>query len=199
MAGRIRSPWLAGWLLIAAATTFATGYARADEVASVGVKRVGKGYEVSACATTTAGAELTWQVLTDFDHLSDFVPDMSLSRVISAPGEPLRVEQQGIWHALFFRHRVEVVFAIELGPPRAITFRAVDGNLRPMWGHLRLTARPDCRIEYQARSTPDFWIPPLIGPVLIRSQVREQLDGVLSEIRRRQQILATSTRHLPAD
>ncbi|MCC6714271.1 MAG: SRPBCC family protein [Gammaproteobacteria bacterium] len=199
MAGRIRSPRLAGWLLIAAATTFATWHARADEVARIGVKRVGKGYEVSACASTTAGAELAWQVLTDFDHLSDFVPDLRSSRVISAPGEPLRVDQQGRWHALFFRHRIEVVFAIELDPPRALTFRAVDGNLRPMWGHLRLTARPDCRIEYRTRSTPDFWIPPLIGPALIRGQVRDQLDGVLGEIRRRQQILATSTRHLPAD
>jgi hypothetical protein len=199
MAGRIQSPGLAGWLLIAAATTFATGHARADDVARIDIKRVGEGYEVSACASTTATAELTWQVLTDFDHLSDFIPDMRLSRVISAPGEPLRVEQQGIWHALFFQRPIAVVFAIELDPLRAITFRAVDGNLRPMSGHLLVTERPDCRIEYRAQSTPDFWIPPLIGPALMRGQVREQLDGVLSEIRRRQKIFATSTRHLPAD
>lgn len=199
MAWRIEGPGLAGWLLIAAATTFASGHARAEDVARIAIERVGEGYEVSACASTSATPELAWQVLTDFDHLSDFVPDMDRSRVISAPGEPLRVEQQGVWHALFFQRRIEVVFAIELDPLRAITFRAVDGNLRPMSGHLRLTGRPDCRIEYRAQSTPDFWIPPLIGPALMRGQVRQQLDGVLGEIRRRQQILATSSRHLPAD
>jgi hypothetical protein len=199
MAGRIQGPGLAGWLLIAAAITFANGGARADDVARIDVKRVGEGYEVSACATTTATAEVTWHVLTDFDHLSDFVPDMHFSRVISAPGEPLRVAQQGIWHALFFQRRIDVVFAIELDPPRAITFHAVDGNLRPMSGRLRLTERPDCRIEYRARSTPDFWIPPLVGPALMRGQVRAQLEGVLGEIRRRQQVLATSSRHLPAE
>lgn len=199
MAGRIQGPGLAGRMLIAAAIVFATGLARADDVVRITIERAGPGYEVMACASTTASPGLTWQVLTDFDHLSDFVPDMRRSRVISAPGEPLRVEQQGTWHALFFQRRIEVVFAIELDPMRDIAFRAVDGNLRPMSGHLRLTGRPDCRIEYRAQSTPAFWIPPLIGPALMRGQIREQLEGVLGEIRRRQQILATSTRHLPAD
>ncbi len=199
MAGRIQGPDLAGRLLIAAATMFAIGFVRADDVASIAIRRADQTYEVMACASTTATPRLAWQVLTDFDHLSDFIPDMRLSRVISAPGEPLRVEQRGTWHALFFQRRIDVVFAIELDPMRAITFRAVDGNLRPMSGHLRLTGRPDCRIEYRAQSTPAFWIPPLIGPALMRGQIREQLEGVLREIRRRQQVLATSTRHLPAD
>jgi hypothetical protein len=199
MGGRIGSPGLAGWLLIAAATTLASGHARAEDVAKVDVKRDGEGYEISACATTTATAGLIWQVLTDFDHLSDFVPDMRVSRVISAPGEPLRVEQMGEARALFFRRRVEVVFAVELDPLRSVTFRAVHGNLRRMAGHWRLSGREGCRIEYRARSTPVFWIPPLIGPALMRAQVQEQFDGVLSEIARRQQILAAPSRNMPAN
>ncbi|MEZ5444895.1 MAG: SRPBCC family protein, partial [Gammaproteobacteria bacterium] len=138
-------------------------------------------------------------VLTDFEHLSEFVPDMRSSRVVSAPGEPLRVEQQGVARVLFFERRIDVVFAIDLDPLRSVRFHAVDGNLRRMAGHWRLSGRDGCHIEYRALSTPEFWIPPLIGPALMRAQVRDQFNGVLKEISRRQQVLATSSGHLPAE
>lgn len=199
MAARIPCPRLAGVVLIAAATTFATAGARADGLGRIDVTREGDSYAITACAATTAPAELIWQVLTDFEHLSEFVPDMRSSRVVSAPGEPLRVEQQGVARVLFFERRIDVVFAIDLDPLRSVRFHAVDGNLRRMAGHWRLSGRDGCHIEYRALSTPEFWIPPLIGPALMRAQVRDQFNGVLKEISRRQQVLATSSGHLPAE
>jgi ribosome-associated toxin RatA of RatAB toxin-antitoxin module len=199
MAARIRCPRLSGWVLIAAATTFATAGTRADGIARIDVERDADGFAIMACAATNASAELIWQVLTDFEHLSDFVPDMRLSRIVSAPGEPLRVEQHGIARVLLFERRIDVVFAIDLDPLRSVRFRAVDGNLRSMAGHWQLSGREGCRIEYRALSTPDFWVPPLIGTALMRAQIRDQFEGVLGEIRRRQHFLNAAARGMPAD
>jgi ribosome-associated toxin RatA of RatAB toxin-antitoxin module len=200
MSARIYCPRLPGWVLIAAATTFATAGPRADDLTKVEVERAADGFAITACAATDAPAELIWQVLTDFDHLSDFVPDMRVSRVVSSPGEPLRVQQHGIAQVLFFRRLIDVVFAIELDPMRTVKFRAVAGDLRRMEGQWRvLPAHQSCRIEYRAFGIPAFWVPPLFDRALMRAQVRGQFNGVIGEIRRRQHLLDASVRTHPAD
>jgi len=51
----------------------------------VGVFRVG------AASTVAADAATAWAVLTDYDRLTEFVPDLETSRVVSAAGEPLLI------------------------------------------------------------------------------------------------------------
>src|SRR4051812_1792339 len=49
-----------------------------------------------------------WDVLSDYDHLSQFIPDMSVSRVVSRTGDTALVEQKGDFGFLFFRQPVEL-------------------------------------------------------------------------------------------
>jgi len=71
-------------------------------------------------------------------------------------------------------------------PPQRIDFERVDGNLRQMKGSWTVTGdAAHCAIAYLADIEPAFWVPPLIGPALMRSRVEAQLGGVLEEIHRR--------------
>jgi hypothetical protein len=60
------------------------------------------------------------------------------------------------------------------------------GSFDRMEGEWRVegdTAR--CRIDYRADIEPGFWVPPLMGPLIMRSQVARQIEGLEAEIARR--------------
>lgn len=150
------------------------------------VGRSASSFQVRATVETEASIELCYAVLTDFDRLSDFIPGMQSSRLVSSPGEPLLLRQVGRTKVAFSEYTFEVTLAVTVDPPREITFRRVAGNLQRMEGTWRIAGDgARCRINYRADIQPGFWVPPLLGPLLMRSQVDRQLEGLESEIARR--------------
>lgn len=150
--------------------------------------------QVQAHYDTPATPDLVRQVLTDYDHLADFIPDMHSSRTISAPGQPLQVEQKGSASFLFFSFPLEVMFEIDDDAAAELHFHSVAGNLRDMTGSYRLEPLPSgTRIHYQARFRPDFPVPPLISRSIMRREIERQFDGLLREIERRRLVLHPTT------
>ncbi len=141
---------------------------------------------VQAQVIAPAPADVVWQTLTDYEHLAMFVPDMAISRVVSAPGEPLVVEQQGSTSFLWFSFPIKVVFAIDVVSARELRFRAIEGNLNDMTGTYRLEqTSAGTRIHYETRFRPDFWVPPLVSTGIMRREIARQFDGLVQEIVRR--------------
>jgi ribosome-associated toxin RatA of RatAB toxin-antitoxin module len=150
------------------------------------VGRSGSSFQVRSTIEADASAELCYAVLTDFDRLADFIPGMQSSRIVSPPGEPMLLRQVGRTKVTFSEYTFDVTLAVTVDPPREITFRRVAGNLERMDGGWRIEGDLDrCRIDYQAVIEPGFWVPPLIGPLIMRSQVARQIEGLESEIARR--------------
>lgn len=141
---------------------------------------------VQANALIEASADVVWEVLTDYEHLAGFIPNMRSSRIVSAPGAPLLVEQKGETGFLGYRFPLEIVFGIESVPLQEVKFRAVSGNLQAMKGSYRLEAFGKAtRLSYSAHFHPDFWVPPLIGPSIMQAEITRQFDGLLAEVARR--------------
>lgn len=147
---------------------------------------------VDAWVHADAPAAVCYEVLTDFEHLPDFVPGMRSSRVVSQPGEMLRVEQVGVTGPALFGLTVRTTLGLSLAPPGPgregrIDFSSLGGNLRQMSGAWQVRDdKTGCRIDYRATIEPDFPVPPLIGPWMMRSQIEGQLDAIAREIVRRQ-------------
>jgi hypothetical protein len=154
--------------------------------AEVVVSRAAVGFEVRAWIEAPAPIDSCYAVLTDFERLAEFIPDMQSSRIVSAPGEPLLLRQVGRTRFAFFELSFDVTLALELDPPSRVGFRRVAGSLVRMEGDWRISGDGSgCRIDYGAIIAPDVFVPPLIGPALMRRQVRRQLEGIEAEIARR--------------
>lgn len=107
------------------------------------------------------------------------------SRVVSAPGASIKVEQRGETGFFIWQFPVEVVLEIEEDPTRRIRFKSVSGNLN-MRGAWQVFARAnETCLEYSASMETGFCVPPVTGAAIIRRDVKRKLGGVAQEMVRR--------------
>ena len=67
--------------------------AAAAEAIETRIERQGEYIAVNASAVMQVDARIAWEVLSDYDNLAQFIPDMKSSRVVSRDGNRVRVEQ----------------------------------------------------------------------------------------------------------
>ena len=172
--------------LVALLATVAAAPAAAGGLVEVTVTREARVLHVRATLRAEAPSTLCYAVLADFDRLEDFVPGLVSSDVVSPLGQPVLLRQVGEASAGPFHYTLDVTLAVHETPPQRIEFERTDGNLRQMKGSWTVTGDAyHCDIAYRADLEPAFWVPPLIGPKLMRNRVQGQLEGVLAEIHRR--------------
>jgi hypothetical protein len=133
-----------------------------------------------------ADARTAWAVLTDYNNLASFVPEMQSSRVTSAPGQPKRVEQRGKSGMLSFFTPEHIVLQMDETPPERIKFNKVAGDVRSMRGEWLIVGNGNpVKIFYRARIVPKVPLPPLLGATMIELDVESKLAAIRREIARR--------------
>lgn len=173
-------------MLVVLALVLAAPAAGGAEPIQTRVVRNGTALEVTSTGAVAAPMLTCYATLADLDHLAEFVPGLKSCRIVSPPGAPLEVHQVGEARAGPFGVTIDVVLAMRLDAPHRVEFRRLAGNLRQMEGSWTVSGdAAGCRIEYRATMEPDFWVPPLLGPMLMRREVSAQMAGVLAEISRR--------------
>jgi carbon monoxide dehydrogenase subunit G len=172
-------------MLVALLGAQAFGASGAEDL-GIDVERTGERFSVRAQATLAVPAELAWQVLTDYENLPRFIPGLTRSKVQQRGANRALLEQKGEARFLFFSFPIEVRVEVLESPHAWITSRAVGGNLKRMQGRYQL--EPDgagVRLSYAGELEPDFDLPPLIGPFVLRTMVEEQFTAMVVEIERR--------------
>jgi len=150
------------------------------------VSRAGDVISVEASADIRADADTAWKVLTDYDHLADFIPDMKSSRVILRNADGALVEQKGSIDFLFFSQPVDVTLAVIEEPRRRVFARGVAGNLTDLEARYELEpTATGVSLHYHGRFVPGFAVPPLIGMSVVRSVLRRRFSAMVDEIVRR--------------
>jgi len=78
--------------------------------------------------------EKIWQILTDYDHLADFIPNLAESRRIEHPEGGIRLEQVGTESLMKLKVCLRVVLDMVERFPHAIEFNMVEGDFRQFFG-----------------------------------------------------------------
>lgn len=147
-------------------------------------------FEVNARGFVHVTPRQAWQVLTDYDHLTDFVPDLVRSQVLSRSEHEATVEQVSRASFLFLSHTVRMVVHIDEQPFSAIDVALVSGDMRHYrahWGLEEVTRRGEngTLITYSGELAPKFYLPPLVGHSLVQAQVQKMVAAVVAEIEKR--------------
>jgi ribosome-associated toxin RatA of RatAB toxin-antitoxin module len=122
-----------------------------------------------------ARPEVVWKVLTDYEHMTEFVPHMKSCKVVERKGDVLTVEE-------VYRHllvTMELLLSIKESPPDRIDFRRVGGNMKVYDGHWSIKPHnPDgTLLTLEVAVQPGFFAPRGFTSWILKKELPE---GVLS-------------------
>ncbi|MBW4614890.1 MAG: cyclase [Desmonostoc vinosum HA7617-LM4] len=94
--------------------------------------------QISAKIHIPQPVERIWQVLTDYESLVDFIPNLAKSRLLAHPNGGIRLEQIGSQRLLNINFCARVVLDLEECFPKAINFCMVEGDFKGFSGSWNL-------------------------------------------------------------
>ncbi len=147
------------------------------------VERSGDHFIVDLTMHAPVPPARAWAVLTDFEHMASFVPNLTSSQITERGENKLKITQTGVARYGVFSSKYESVREIYLSPPNEIRAHGVGGNVSHLESVMRLEADgTGTKLTYHAEAAPDFWFPPVIGPALVRHETAEQFNAMLREM-----------------
>ncbi|MES2757988.1 MAG: SRPBCC family protein [Pseudomonadota bacterium] len=147
----------------------------------------GKVYQISARGEVAAPPAAVWRVLTDYDRLAEFVPDLRRSRVLSRSGDEAILEQLGEARLLFLRREIRLVVQVREQPISQIDINLVDGDMKVYRCTWRLVPLPETggtRVLYSGTMAPKFSVPSMLGSSMIRGDIEKMMTAVMKRLDR---------------
>lgn len=178
-------------VLVVFACRFGTG---AGTCVEIEVERIhGKDmsfFDIKASAFVQATPQQAWGVLTDYERLPKFVPELVQSKVINRNGGDILLEQESQADFLFFSRKLHVTLRVVEQPFSTVHIALVSGDMKECKARWELESvqengRQGTRIRYRAKMEPAFFIPPLVGESFARGRVQKTVEAVAGEIERR--------------
>ncbi len=90
--------------------------------------------QIIASVNIPKSVEVVWRVITDYEGLSDFIPNLAASRKLEHPSGGIRLEQIGAQRLLNFNFSARVIIDLEEHYPKEIKFSLVEGDLKEYHG-----------------------------------------------------------------
>ena len=98
----------------------------------------GRQRRISAKIQIPAAVEQVWTLLTDYEALPNFIPNLAKSKRLEHPEGGLRLEQVGTQRLLRLNFSARVVLDMEEEFPAEIRFKMVEGDFKSFSGYWRL-------------------------------------------------------------
>ncbi len=160
--------------------------ANVDQDIVVRVQKNGQNIVVDVDCPVDAPPSVVWEVLTDYEHMAQFVSNLEYSGVEDTAGNVLRVRQKGKASRGPLTLAFDNVREVQLVPRSEIRSRLISGDLKASEFTTRIVeVSARVHIVNSGRYTPNIWVPPVIGPALIEAETRKQFGEIRTEIVRR--------------
>ncbi len=168
---------------------------RAGQLEAFSVTEEDGEYKARVAILLDAPADYVYGVITDYKHIYRLHPSIIESEILPAEDDAtVRVRNRFEHCIALFCMEVEMVEDImEVGDGTlvATTVPALSsfasGNA--VW-HVHAFEGGRARVQYQANMKPDFFIPPLIGSLIIKSRLRREIMTSFSRIECHARIVA---------
>ncbi|MBS1161593.1 MAG: hypothetical protein H6R15_4012 [Proteobacteria bacterium] len=165
---------------------FAAAQASGPKTAEVVVDYRDGVYYGSLNLTVAAALPQVLEVLTDFDHMADFVPNLKSSKVLSHTGNLYRIVQQGQADFGPFSFAFDSERQIEVFPEGRLVSQRLAGSPKFLRSELRLTpGNAGTRLDYRVEMVPDRWLPSAFALAFVRHELAEQFMALGREMERR--------------
>jgi ribosome-associated toxin RatA of RatAB toxin-antitoxin module len=160
-----------------------TSAASTDVPPQVDVREDEGVYRVTARFTVPESSSAVFAVLTDYEHIPRFIPDMRTSKVLDRAERHATVEQETVVHLLMFSKRIHLVLDVLEGP-RTIRFRDLCGRSFERYEGAWTLADTDqgSAITYELVANPSFSVPKALLRRMFERDATQMIDRLRAEI-----------------
>jgi ribosome-associated toxin RatA of RatAB toxin-antitoxin module len=172
------------WLMLATITPAAS--AQTTGQTDVTVQEKDGIYHVAATFIVAQSASVVFDVLTGYEQIPRYMPDVRSSRVIERGDGRAVVEQEAVARVMMFSKRVHLVLDVSEGPEK-IRFRDRCGKSFDHYeGAWTLSAAGADRVEvrYELAAKPSFDVPEFLLKRLLRRDAQEMIRRLHDEMTR---------------
>ena len=172
--------------LLALVMALWVGSAAAAEVLSLEVVHRGPVYELELDARVAIPASTVLALITDYQHLPEINPDLSEVEILRQ-GPPTRVRMLSevcFWLFCYDITHVEDFEPLPDGLEAVIVPELSEFHSGLVSWHVHAEGE-GARVYMHALLEPAFPVPPLIGPLLIRSGLRRMAEKTVTALERR--------------
>ena len=143
-------------------------------------------YTASLRTRTPAPPTIVLAVLTDFEHMAEFMPGVVSSHIVARQGNSYQVSQRGKVSFGPFSMSFESLRQIDVVDGQRILSRSLAGSARRMQSEMRIEPlEHGTRLEYHIEVEPESWIPSSLGANFLQHELAEQFNALTKEMFRR--------------
>ena len=167
--------------------SFFYALASAGEVENINASHRDGTYFLELDATVSANQELVYRIATDDENLEKLNDLLVESTLLSQPGDPVKIRRMvSQTCVLFFCFKASAVVQVKEINNRVI-ITTVDATQSDFdYGRTRWEITPNdeqtTRVHFQSELKPSFWIPPLIGPWVIKNKMRSEAKQTIEQL-----------------
>jgi hypothetical protein len=153
----------------------------------VGLRQVDGTFTVTATFEVAHTMPLAAAVLTDYDQIARFMPDVRKSVVVERQGGGAVVEQEAVARLMMFSKRIHLLLEVDQGEA-VIRFRDRSGrSFKRYEGSWRLAAvNGRTTITYELTAQPAFDVPEFLLGRLLKRDAKRMIQGLRLEMARRE-------------
>ena len=148
-----------------------------------------KVYQIRSSGTVEATPAAVWRILTDYNHLADYLPNLTSTRVVSRSGDRAIVEQLGTARFLFFSRTIRLLVQVHERAPDRIDIGLIEGDMkvyRASWELSPVAGATGTRVQYTATIVPKFDVPGIVGTSVVKKDVAKMMAAALLRLERQE-------------
>ena len=128
-----------------------------------------------------------WDVLTDYTHLAEFIPNLSSSELVMRDGQTVRLQQVGSQQLMGLRFSAQVLLELrEFKPDGLLRFEMLKGDFRRFEGSWQVRELPEgSSLLYELTVQGCLGMPIALIEERLRDDLSSNLSAVEQEAKRR--------------
>ena len=179
-----RNRW--GFAMLAALVLAFPCHAAGDSpIKSITVKYEGGTYITDMVMSAAVPVPLAWEVLTDFDQMAKFVPNVAESKILKKEGDSVTVEQKGQakFGAASFPYVTERLLV--LNKP-TIKSTQTKGSMKRVESLMKVDVDGEgTKLTYHSEIVPSFLASTVMSEAFLTHEFTEQFTAIISEMTKR--------------
>lgn len=164
-----------------------SGIIKTDEKISLEVSRSHGFYLVKGSFDVHDSSQAVWNVLSDYDHIPNFVSSVTSSKILERGRHALVIEQKMQGKIFLINRTFHVVLDIKERPFEKISFKDVSRKNFVFYAGSWSIVPIDngSRILYHLKAKPTGWAPIILGQHVFNTNISQLLNQIRTEIIRR--------------